>query len=286
MEHQFELIGVYKGSVDNLNRLRSISGAIPKRGTGTSSTSNIWKYDENGNVTNNLPQAGTSLNFTCKDFQNIVQCRGKGYQLVDYEMHKDIANLWMAIHGRRNSQAVNGVGTGVVNTGTTDGANRSPFYETTTGRPRTLGLEDWWGCAWEWMDNVAVNVASFDAYKKNKSQVPSGSVVDHIWRIRMADGTERAVQGVNNSDQEVYRVRHGRFCDVVPSKTMSNSNYNTYYCDGQYYSASTGRCVLRSGNHSNSFYGFVHCDAGSDASHSSTNGGSRLAFRGEIEFVE
>lgn len=291
VEHQFELIGVYKGSVDNLMRLRSISGAVPKRGTGTSSTSNIWKYDENGNVTNDLPQSGTSLNFTCKDFQNIVQCRGEGYQLVDYEMHKNIANLWMAIHGRRNSQAVNGVGAGTgTTTGGTDAANRSPFYETTSGQCRTLGLEAWWGSASEWMDNVAVNVKSFDAYKKNKSQVPTGSAVDHIWRIRMADGTERAVQGITASgdNQEICRVRHGRFCDVVPSKCVTNANMNTYYGDAQWYTQSTGRCVLRSGFHMYSFayYGFVHVFACYDASSSYAYYGSRLAFRGAVEFVK
>ena len=287
VEHNFELIGVYKASVDNLNRLRSISGVTPKAGNGTSRTYAGWRYDENGNCISELPQSGTTINFTCKDFQNIVQCRAAGYQLVDYEMHKDIANLWMAVHGRRNSQAVNGVGAdNGTRTGTTDAANRSPFFETTSGQCRTLGLEAWWGSRWEWMDNVAVNVKSFDAYHKGKSQVPTGSVVDQIWRIRMADGTERAVQGVAGSDLEICRMRHGRYCDVVPSKLISNSNYNTYYSDGQYYTASTGRCVLRSGYSTHAVYGFVYVSAYYDASVSNTSHGSRLAFRGEIEIVE
>ena len=286
VEHNFELIGVYKASVDNLNRLRSISGVTPKAGNGTSSTYSGWRYDENGDCISELPQSGTTINFTCKDFQNIVQCRGKGYQLVDYEMHKDIANLWMAIHGRRNSQAVNGVGAdNGTRTGMTDAANRSPFFETANGQCRTLGLEAWWGSRWEWMDNVAINVSSFDAYHKGKSQVPTGSVVDHIWRIRMADGTERAVQGVNGSDLEICRVRHGRYCDVVPSKLVSNSNYNTFYCDNQYYTASTGRCVLRSGGSAHASFGFVVVSAYGDASYSYTDNGARLAFRGEYEFV-
>lgn len=40
-----------------------------------------------------------------------------------------------------------------------------------------------------------------------------------------------------------------------------------------------GRCVLRSGNSTHSNYGFVYCDASSDASNSSALNGSRLAFR-------
>ena len=287
VEHNFELIGVYKGSIDALMRLRSISGAEVKVGTGTSATYSGWKYDSDGNPSSGLPQSGTTLNYTCKDFQNLAKARGTGFQLVDYEMHKDIANLWMAIHGRRNSQGVNGSGVGRTNTGSTDASGRSPFFETSSGRPRTLGLEDWWGCAHEWMDNVAINVASFDAYYKNKSQVPSGSSVDHIWRIKMSDGTERAVKGVTNSgdNQEICRVKFGRYCDVIPSKFVTNSSMNTYYCDAQWYIASTGRCVLRSGSGSYSVCGFVCVGAGNDASHSYSVYGSRLAFRGACEIV-
>ena len=40
-----------------------------------------------------------------------------------------------------------------------------------------------------------------------------------------------------------------------------------------------GRCVLRSGYGTNSHYGLVFCSANYDASHLSTNNGSRLAFR-------
>ena len=290
VEHDFTLIGCYKASVDNLMRLRSISGAAPKRGTGTSTTSSYWKYDANGDLTVGLPQAGTSMNFTCKDFQNLAKCRGAGYQVVDYEMHKDMAQLWMAIHGRRNSQGVNGTGVNAgTNTGGTDSTSEpSPFRETASGRPRTMGLEDWWGNVSEWMDNVALNIPSYDAFYKNRSVAPTGSPVDAVWHIKMPDGSERTVQGITNSgdNQEIARMKHGRFCDVIPSKCVTNASMNTYYCDAQWYTASGGRCVLRSGRSTSSRYGFVYCNAYYDASYSYTYVGSRLAFRGAIEFVE
>ena len=47
-----------------------------------------------------------------------------------------------------------------------------------------------------------------------------------------------------------------------------------------------GRCVLRSGFSTNAGFGFVYVSAYDDASYSNTYVGSRLAFRGEIEFVE
>ena len=45
------------------------------------------------------------------------------------------------------------------------------------------------------------------------------------------------------------------------------------------YDKEKGRCVLRSGYNTNSFFGFVCCFADYDASFSNTNIGSRLAFR-------
>lgn len=136
------------------------------------------------------------------------------------------------------------------------------------------------------MDNVAVNVPSFAAYKKNRGQVPGGSVVDEVWRIRMADGTERAVQGISDSGQEICRVRHGRFCDVVPSKCVTNGNMNTYYADVYQYEKVTARCVFRSGEYALAQNGFVRVLVSKDASFSAAYYGSRLAFRGECEFVE
>lgn len=287
VEHDFELIGVYMAGVDNLMRLRSVSGATIAYGNGTSTTSSYWSYDANGDLTVGLPQSGTSMNYTCKDFLNLARCRGTGYRLVDYEQHKDVANLWMAIHGRRNSQAVCGSGAWIVTTGGTDSTTEpSPFRETTSGRPRTLGLEDWWGNRWEVMDGVAINVTSYAAYYKNKSVAPSGSTVDHVWHILMRDGTERTVQGVSGFGLEIVRVRHGRYCDVIPSKLTTNTSYNTYYCDQQDYTATTGRCVWRSGYNAYAYYGLVSVGASYDASDSSGVVGARLAFRGECEFVE
>lgn len=40
-----------------------------------------------------------------------------------------------------------------------------------------------------------------------------------------------------------------------------------------------GRCVLRSGNNTNSNYGFVYCNANNDASNSNANNGSRLTSK-------
>ena len=285
VEHDFELIGTYMASIDVLSRMRSIAGKTPLRGNGTSSTASGWTYDSNGNVTNQ--DVPTINNYTCKDLLNLARMRGNGFFCMDYEQHKDIANLWMAVHGRRNSQAVNGDG---VNAGTATGgtdlaASPSPRRETSTGRPRTMCLEDLWGNLSEWMDHVAVNVTSFAAYYKNKSQAPTGSTADYIFRIQMRDGSERAVQSLAGQ-AEICRVRNGRFADLVPSKFYSNSNYDDYYCDYGGVVAETGRAVLRSGYNTYANFGVVYVNAYNASSYSNTSFGARLAFRGRYEITD
>ena len=288
VEHKFECIGRYKASIDNWMRMRSLSGMEPVRGTGTSSTSTYWQYDANGDLTVGSPPAGTRMNYTCKDLQNLALARGTGYQAIDYEQHKDWAVLWMVYHGRRNSQAVNGVGintTAQTTGGTDDNPTSAAMKETTTGRVTVMGMEDPWESLSEWMWGVAMNVTSWAAYKKNKSVVPSGSVADGIWRILMPDGSERAVQSIAASGN-IMRMRHGRYCDMVPSKVITNNSYNTFYCDSWTYSGSTGRCFLRSGVSTSASYGFVYSSASGDAANTNSYYGSRLAFRGEFEFAD
>lgn len=292
VEHEFELIGTYKAYKDALQRLRSVSGVAPTRGSGTSTTSSYWQYDANGNVVSALPDSSRTFNMTYLDFRNLSRCRGAGYQLVDYEMHKCVDLLFLACFGTRNSQSLFGTGQG---NGTQTGGSdiyttnierdASPLRE--ASRPRFFGLEDWWGNCWEFMDFVAINVKSYAEYYKNKCEVPAGSDTDRVWHIRMPDGTERAVKGDPNSNSgEIVRLRWGRFCDVVPSKLHTNTSYNQYYCDMMEMSNSTGRVVARSGSSNNAYYGFVFVNASSASSYSSSYGGARLAFRGAIEIVE
>ena len=316
VEHGMEFIGVYKASIDSQMRLRSISGrnVCYGKGSGDSVSSSHWRYDANGDLTVGLPESSTvisNMKYTCTDFQNLGKARGKGYQIIDYEMHKNVANLYMAFKGRRNAQAVSGQGVqnnnnsgsaSMVTGGSNSTSNKSPFRETvangtTQMRVRCLGFEDWWCNYNEWMDNVAVNVTSYDAYYNTHGSgvtdrvAPAGSVADGIWHIRMPDGSERAVRGVTTGGDaiEICRVRNGRFADVVPSRvvTIANlSSYNTYFCDGNYYAAETGRCVFRSGysaTYGNS--GIVYVSTSNAAARSNGNNGSRLAFRGEFEIV-
>ena len=281
------LIGVYGASVDGLMRLRSISGVKSKVGTGTSQTSSEWTYDDNGKVTN--VTAPNVKNFTCKDFQNLAMFRRNGYQVIDYEMSKDIANLVMALIGTRDVQAYAGYGCGA---GYTTGANSLNTYGNQTRKYSgsnignlIFGIQNFVGCNYEWTDNVAVNVVSFKSFLKNKGVAITADVIDRVVHIYdPVTDTERTVKMCDGTGYCIGRVRFGRYCDYFASRlTNDNSAWNKWYTDAQYYSAEKARVVGRGGFDADAYYGLVCSFAVGASSFSGAHSGSRLAFIGKIE---
>ena len=283
------LVGVYGASVDGLMRLRSISNVKSRVGTGTASTSNEWTYDSDGRVSNTT--APTVSHYTMKDFQNLANFRKNGYQLIDYEMSKDIANLVMALVGTRDIQSYAGYG---CSAGYTTGANSLNTYGNQTRKYSgtnignlIFGIQNFVGCNYEWTDNVAVNVVSFKSFLKNKGVAITADAVDRIWHIYdPATDTERSVQAcaASAAHYTIGRVRFGRYCDYIASRmTADNSAYNQWYTDSYYYSGDKSRVVGRGGNYANAYNGLGFAVADSASSYSHSVSGSRLAFIGKIE---
>lgn len=307
VEHKQCLVGVYQASwVDN--RLRSLTGKTVKRGDGTSTTGN-WSYndetgdqygtfDGSGNKINSLP---STLHFTMKDFQNVSRRRGQGYQLIDYEMSKFVAILFYCIEGNLNSQAVCGSGY-PTDTGRMDAIgnrNTRPTEFLASGNyyySKCLGLESFFSSYVEWMDNCCINRSSYELFYKGK-MTSGGSAVNGRWSIFNPDSMDLDGNGnqikqrfntcpfrASTTDTGGYikRVRHGRYCDLVPSMLAGTSM--TRYCDYYYYS--TGGRVLGRAYYGIAYGGVAFASAGYASSVSDTGCGSRLAFRGEIEVSE
>lgn len=275
--------GIYHASVDTMTQLRSISGAAVRVGTGTSTTSSEWQYDANGKPTNTPLNA---MNYTGKDFQNLASRRGEGYQLFDYEMSKLMAVFYYSWSGHRDSQLMCGYGkSSGGTTGYADSIGNTDSYKGQLSGNKCLGFESFFGCTWEFMDNVAINVTTYaQALKDKMSDQVTTYPIDGKWHIYdPISKTERVVQGITASGYAPARMKHGRYCDMVPSKASSDSSvWATYYCDGFYYTASRCRCVGRSNYNANAYSGVAYAYAGDAFSLSYSYSGSRLAFRGAI----
>jgi len=283
------LIGVYGLSVDTLMRARSISGAKTKCGTGTSTTNADWTYDSDGNLSNASVPTST-MNYTSQDFINLCKMRGEGFQAIDYEMSKDIANLYIATEGERDEQSLVGYGCGAQYTsgGFDSIGNANSVRGSSNNGNKILGLENFVACNYEWMDNVAVNISTWAAWVKVKRVASSDFPIDQKWHIYDPKSkTERTVQGINASGYCIARVKFGRYADTIASRLSSdNSKWNKNYGDVFYYINDRGRVVGRANHNANANGGLVYAVANFVSSFSDAHCGSRLAFRGAIEIVE
>ena len=289
-ENKNTLVAVYGASVDSLLRVRSISGVKTRTGDGNSTTNSEWTYDDDGELTNSVVPTST-IHYTGADLINLCRMRGKGYQGIDYEISKTVANLVFGLLGDRDVQAQCGYGCG---SQYTTGANSfnsygnvTRIYNGSTIGNVIFGIQNFVGCNSEWMDNVAVNVESVAAMRKNKFALISSFPIDGKWHIRNPyTKTERVVQGVTDSSGYcIGRVKFGRYADVISSRmTTDNSKWNQWYSDAQWYTADRSRVPLRSSNIASAFGGLVFADANYAGSVSVSSFGVRLAFRGVVVF--
>ena len=233
---------------------------------------------------------------TQSDF--IYYAKQRGLQLIDWEMHKDIANLFFAFYGRRDSQDQCGYGqsTEQRNIGTTAllGMQDTISYNSDGGAHQTsnawyvrpnedgknvysliyntncMGYENLYGDKYEWLSGVSLpNTNAQEQYKL---------------LIEMPDGSTRKVKS-GTVDGYCTGMYHQKYMDIVGVHSQKGSS-TTYYCDIFTPSGTANRVVCRSYSFSFAFGGVSFANCGYDSSSTSTNIGSRLAFRGEIEEAE
>ncbi len=227
-------------------------------------------------------------NVSTADFKVYARNRGTGWQLVDYEMSKDVANLFFAKYGERDSQGVCGYGTstngrsnGATNaTGMTDTHSKigaptdNSAYVTVDGveknisSPCVMGYENWQGNKAEWMDHIDFNKTT----------------VNYRWTIGLPNGSIRELQGPKQSgDLYPKCVIHGRYMDTMVA--LAGGSTSTYYYDNCYQGSSTARVVYRSGSYAIANGGVSYAYASSDSAYVYAYIGSRLAFRGNIKWA-
>ena len=211
----------------------------------------------------------------------------RGMMLVDYEMHKDVGNLFFAKYGRRDSQAQCGYGTstnsrpmgntkalGMQDTQTVLGVSGNTGYRNSNEQwvgcdsPNVMGYQDWQGDKAEWMDRIGVNVGQVD-----------GKCV-----ISMPDKTQRRVPWPT-SGHYIKAILHGKYCDTI-SADAAGGTETTFYCDWTNITASVGRVVCRSYYYASAGGGVSFANANNDSSVTGANIGSRLAFRGNLVKAE
>jgi hypothetical protein len=226
-------------------------------------------------------------NLSQSDFNQYATARK--LQLVDYEMHKDVANLFYAYYGRRDAQAQCGYGQngytriigltallGMRDTVNPQNKTEYSWYPVTDefgvvtyvqiNSCNCMGYENWYGNKHEWMGRVSIPNAT--------------AAEQHKWNIVMPDGTVRKVKA-GTTNGFIQGVVHQKYMDTIGAFSQAASG-TTYYCDEFTSSTATGRVVLRSNYGASASGGVAYAYGGFDSSYTNAYYGSRLAFRGQI----
>lgn len=237
-------------------------------------------------------------------FEAYATVRGDGFNIIDYEMHKDVAQLFYARYGERNSQLVCGPGrtlqtivsgnsdeTGMQDTKPTakDGdalptpnggenyGNSPNAYvlkhdgdtqRTQIGVAVCLGYEAWYGITMEFIRGW-YNL--------------SGSDYDFV--LPMPDGSERTIHGSRlRGDIWPARMMHGRYMDLTAASSGGSSTSGYY--DKHHQRDYARRAIIRSGYQARGDDGVAFLDAYDDEYRTSALHTSRLAFRGTIKHAQ
>ena len=258
----------------------------------------VYEAQVTDDIVRSVSGVQSTGNMNIVDFKTYVSNRGKGYQLIDWELHKDVGNLFFAKYGERDSQGTCGPGTHTVGraTGASDSTgmqdtkatakdgdtppsvsdnyypnanayvlkNKDDEKRTAIGSPVCMGYENWYGNKAEWM------LADF-----------CKTTVDYIWRVPMPDGTERQIQGIKQGgDLYPKSVIHGRHMDTLAS--YPGGSQTSCYYDDCYQNPTVGRVVFRSCNYAAASGGVSYAFAVYDSASVFADIGSRLAFRGVV----
>ena len=219
-----------------------------------------------------------------------AQNRGKGFQLFDWEMHKDVGNLHFFKYGNTDSQGVCGYGTN--------------NYQKVTGLTNALGIRDTVsyykekggsnpqaeGAYRDGVNYQSVNVLGYENFQGNKAEwlqyvTVNKTAADGRWFITMPDGTERVVQGITVYNADIYPTHMvwGRYMDLIAAKEGGSTS--SHWFDRFYVGTGLSRVVYRSYNNANALGGVSYANANFDSSSTVAYIGVRLAFRGIIRWA-
>ncbi len=226
------------------------------------------------------------------DFKVYAKNVGNGFQLIDWEMHKNVGNLFFAKYGERDSQGICGYGTETY-TRTNGNTNICGMNDTFSNpedptaksaytwndkeagtiknisSPSVMGYENWQGNKLEWLEKI-------DFCKKS---------VDYKYVIELPDGSTRSIQGLKISGSYLYSISvvHGRYMDTICAREGASST--SHYHDATYQNGTTARVVARSYCFAIAYGGVSYANANYGSAYVSAYYGSRLAFRGNIKWA-
>lgn len=211
-------------------------------------------------------------NMSHADFKHYAQSRGIGYSLVKWKHHCMMAMLFYTQYGHTNSQEEIGYGQSYSETAISGGSNSLGMEDTVRavngeqGHINFWGLEAWWGDKYELIGNLT-------------SDANGVYVSEDDDNIRTID---YHVLGEESSYPS--KLMFGEYLDLLPTEMTGSGT--TGFCDRNYYESNENAFIFcRSGCGNDTASGISYLMHETEKTDTHDMLGSRLAFRGTIEYV-
>lgn len=196
-----------------------------------------------------------------------------GYDIIGFYQREFINALYMMKYWNPDCQSViwrwyTGW-SAKVNTGWTVSQTLATYGTTSaTQQVKLFWLEDWWGNIHEWIGWMCTDGS------KNLWTALSW----FVWDIKTSSPYENTGTTIQTTSwNDLSSIVWSNKWLFAPTATVSNSNYDTYYCDNVYVYAS--RLAIAGGDWSNGSYAGAFClYVNQSASNASTAIGARLMF--------
>lgn len=221
-----------------------------------------------------------TISVTQANFKTYARARGTGYSLITYESHCMLALLGYGWLGTTDAQSVVGYGStsypkvtgkcnslGMTDTTTSNGGSSSSNATSTS--INFWGIENWWGDLSEWVDNLATSGSSRIVVIKN-----------------LSGATVRAVQSSITGSGCIGKMMLGRYGDMIPKETHSDTNFNNGFCDYGNVGTSSQYVAIRSYMGATASGGLGYLGLGIPSTDSYSYIGSRLQYKGDYTMVD
>lgn len=183
--------------------------------------------DENGeDVLRSISGVAPQVSMNRNSFRNLATARGDGYHQNNVYMLFLWQAMFLLLFKTRNSQSALGNGrTGTDSAMTTGWSDNYGWIWGTTANSTDgvvfLGVEDFYGNVWEWVDGVVLNALTYYLTRDPSLYNDTGSGFE----ISAASGLSNA----NNGGKYLTAVKGTNDLGFLPAATGGSSA--TYYCD-------------------------------------------------------
>ena len=277
---RYMCVGAYAAGDQTTNKLRSGTGYVPKAST------------------------------TITNFHTYAQNIGKDWGLVNYDYRRWLVMCCLSETGDSNAQAKIGYGPCGSGSSTSNAA-----FKLTTGETKTLGkafgnktitinldsggtaapdasrvcamyVEDPWGLRWEMTQGIYYGSSTnTPAQTGNECYIYEGNYIPQNGELTtQPSGNYRQIERLTTGSATfISKIIGGEHFDVIPSET--NGDSTSKWCDA-WWSNTTGQLGLFGGHaYVGASCGFVAANASDDFGNANAGIGSRLAYYGDLTFV-